>query len=104
MFFGRWGDDLFRQAIAYVPQSTVGDLLNMGLVRAHRNLPDRWTLILQVHDSVLMQVPKDTDPMHLYKFIHHYFEIPLTIHGKKFIIPVDIKVGSSWGKMRKLEV
>ena len=104
MFFGRWGDDMLRAAVAYVPQSTIGDLLNMGLIRAYDNLPIGWMFILQVHDSIVFQVPESTPAMHIYKFCHHYLEIPLTVHNKTFIIPIDIKVGSSWGKMKKLEV
>lgn len=104
IFFGRINNDLAREGIAYVPQSTVGDLLNLGLIRAYNNLPPGWRIILQVHDSVMFQVPDETPPMHIYKFIHHYFEIPLTIHGKTFTIPVDIKVGKNWGELKKLEL
>ena len=104
IFFGRWGDDLFRAAIAYVPQSTVGDLLNLGLIRAYHGLPLGWKFILQNHDAVLMQVPDYTPPEHIYKFLHHYFEIPLTINGKTFTIPIDIKIGRSWGSLKKMEL
>lgn len=104
MFFGRWGEDLLREAYAYVPQSTVGDLLNLGIIRAWPNLPPEWYFVLQNHDAVLMQVPVETPEMHIYKFIKHYFEIPLTIEGVTFKIPVDIKVGDSWANMKKMEV
>jgi uracil-DNA glycosylase family 4 len=104
MFFGRWSEDLVREAIAYVPQSTVGDLLNLGIIRAWDNLPPGWELILQNHDSVLAQVPKETPDMHIWKFFKHYFEISLTIHNKTFKVPVDIKVGKSWGEMKDLKI
>ena len=103
-FFGRWGPDLLREAIAYIPQSTVSDLLNLGIVRAFPNLPPQWELLMQVHDSVLLQVPVDADPMHVYKFVKHYFEIPLIVHRKRFVIPIEIKVGMNWGKMEELRV
>lgn len=104
MFFGRWGDDLFRAAIAYVPQSTVGDLLNIGLINAHKNLPEDWEFVLQNHDAVLMQIPDYTPQIIIWKFIHRFFEIPLEINRKTFTIPVDIKIGPNWAKLKKLEV
>lgn len=104
MFFGRWGHELVNEAIAYYPQSTVGDLLNLGIVRAYPNTPIGWKWLLQNHDSVLIQVPEDTDHMHLRKWFSHYFQIPLTIHGETFIIPVDIKVGKDWGTMKDIKI
>ena len=104
MFFGRFNDDMVREGIAYVPQSTVGDLLNLGLTRAFDNLPIDWAFILQNHDAVLMQVPVETPAMHIYKFIHHYFEIKIEVNHGQLQIPVDIKVGSRWGNLKKLEI
>lgn len=104
MFFGRWSEDLVREAIAYVPQSTVGDLLNLGLTRSWHNLPPEWSLLMQNHDAVLAQVPEEAAPEHIHKFFHHYYEIPTTIHGRTFTIPMDIKIGKNWGTMKKLEV
>ena len=77
MFFGRWGPDLVREAYAYIPQSTVSDLINQGIIRAWPALPQGWEIMMQVHDSVMLQIPKETDPMHISKFVHHYFENPL---------------------------
>jgi uracil-DNA glycosylase family 4 len=103
-FFGRWSQDLIREAIAYVPQSTVSDILNLGIIRAFPNLPQGWEIVMQVHDSILMQVPKETDHLHIKKFIHHYFEFPFEVNREMLTIPVDIKVGASWGCLKKMEV
>jgi DNA polymerase-1 len=104
MFFGRWGADLIREAIAYYPQSTVGDLLNLGIIRSFPALPQGWELLANNHDAVLAQVPEETDDMHIYKWFKHYYEIPLEIFGRRFTIPIDLKKGKSWGEMKKLEV
>lgn len=103
MFFGRWGPDLFREAIAYVPQSMVSDIINMGIIKAFPNLPPNWEILLQVHDSILMQIPEETDPIYIKKFIEHYFEIPIEINCKTMIIPVDLKWGYNWAKLTKME-
>ncbi len=102
MFFGRWGEDLVREAVAYVPQSTVGDVLNYGIVRCANSMPQGWTMVMQNHDAILMQVPNSTDLMHVVRFIKHYFEFPIIINDEYLTIPVDIKVGKSWGWMHKV--
>jgi len=104
MFFGRYDQDLIRGAVAYVPQSTVGDHINISIVKAYPYLPDGWNFINQVHDSIMTQVPEDTDDLHIYKFFKHYFERPITINGHEVIIPIDIKVGKSWGTLQKLKL
>lgn len=103
-FFNRWSPTLLREAIAYVPQSTVSDLLNYGLIRAWSALPQGWEILMQVHDSVLMQVPIDADPLHIKKFITHFFEVHLDIDREHMVIPVDIKVGNDWASLKKLEM
>jgi DNA polymerase-1 len=102
MFFDRWTEDMVRDAISYVPQSTVGDLLNYGIVKCWKSLPPDWQLLMQNHDAVLAQVPEDTCPEHVLRFFKHYFEIPLNIKGKTVIIPIDIKMGKNWGEMKEL--
>jgi DNA polymerase-1 len=102
-FFGRGGPDIIREAIAYIPQSTVSDIINLGIIRAFYNLPPQWELLLQVHDSILMQVPTDTPPEHIKKFLKHYFEIPITINNQTMVIPIDIKWGSNWANLKKME-
>lgn len=104
MFFGRWSPELVRSAIAYVPQSTVGDILNAGLIQAYNNLPPEWDCALQVHDNVVLQVPIEAANMHIYKFIKHYFERSITINRTKLTIPVEIKTGDNWANMKPLEV
>lgn len=102
-FFGRWGPDLIREGLAYIPQSTVSDILNWGIIRSANAMPPGWELVLQLHDAVLMQVPLDADPMHIWKFIKHYFEISIEIERERLKIPVDIKIGPNWSDLKKLE-
>ena len=104
MFFGRWSNTLVREALSFVPQSTVCDLINLGIANAWTNMPDGWNILLQVHDSILMQVPIDTPPIHIRKFIDHYFEIPLKIKNKIMRVPLTIKTGPNWGELTPLEV
>lgn len=104
IFFGRWGHELVNEAIAFVPQSTVGDLLNLGLINAWHNMPPGWKISANNHDSILAQVPEGTDEMHIWKFFKHYLEIPMKVHDYTFTIPIDIKMGINWGEMHDVKI
>ena len=90
-----------RLAIAYVPQSTIGDLLNLGLYRVWRELHGKGVQILgQVHDAILGQIPTeevDTLVPEILKRMHN----PLTVGKKEMIIPSDCEVGTNWKAMKK---
>lgn len=51
-------DNLLPEALAWVPQSTVAIVTDKGLVNIDAELPDVMPL-LQVHDSIVMQVKKE---------------------------------------------
>lgn len=104
MFFGRWDSNLLREAVAYIPQSTVGDALNYGIVRAYPNLPPTWYFVLQNHDAIMAQLPEETPDEHIWKFFNHYFEFPITIGHKSFSIPMDIKRGKDWGNLKEITI
>lgn len=54
--FDRIEGTIFNQAIAWIPQSTVGILINKAYVNIHNNLP-HVEVLLQVHDSLAGQFP-----------------------------------------------
>lgn len=98
IFFDRLSDDsTLRKAIAFVPQSTIGDLLNLGLLRLWRILDtgDRVLQVLgQVHDAVVFQVLA----MHLHLIAEavKLMTIPVPIHGRTMVVPVEPKFGDNW--------
>jgi len=107
VFFDRVEASL-PNAVAYIPQSTVGDLLNHALVRVHADEELRSygvECLLQVHDAIGGQVnERDVEPaMRRMKELMH---IPLhsDTTGEDFAIPVDIAVGESWADVKTLEV
>lgn len=101
-FFGRWGSDLIREAIAYVPQSTVSDVINAGIVSAYKTLLPGWQLLMQVHDSVVFQFPQNLDLKYVWKFIKYHFEFKIECNHKRFVIPITIKIGKNWGDMKEV--
>lgn len=98
-FFGRWGDTLFREAYAFVPQSTVADLLNLAIIKLDAKLGNRFELMLQEHDAFTIQVPINESPTIWIADIEEAFNIPLFIGGREFKIPVEIKIGNNWGDL-----
>src|SRR3990172_8844115 len=59
-FLDRWGDELFKAAYAFEPQSTVVDMLNEGMCLIYESQElylHEVELLAQVHDSILTQIP-----------------------------------------------
>jgi DNA polymerase I-like protein with 3'-5' exonuclease and polymerase domains len=101
-FWGRLDDEHYaRKAIAYLPQSTIGDLLNKGLYRVWSELFTEGVEILgQVHDAVLGQCPNDKVDYLIPKVID-CLENPIDVKGRSMIIPSDAEVGDSWKNLKK---
>jgi len=93
--FDRISDALYRQLVAWIPQSTVACLINRGYLNIYRNLRE-VEVLLQVHDSLAGQF----DSFHgdwAKRRIVEECTIPLP-YETPLIIPVGIKVSKeSWG-------
>lgn len=88
-------EGLLPQAIAWIAQSTVGITINKGMVRLRHMVPEAQ-LLLQVHDSLLMQVPVATVP-HIFPRIIDALEVTIPFPDP-LVIPVGIKYSErSWG-------
>lgn len=100
-FFGRdgglWLGETHREAIAFEPQSTVADVLNRGLLRWWRQYDGKLgTLLLQVHDAVLVQCRRDRAPL-VVDALKRCLSEQLTVNGIELTIPVDVVVSDDWG-------
>jgi len=115
-FFGGWGDELFKEATAFVPQSTVADHFNGavqpelgisgGLLSIYTNivLPNpEIKLINQSHDSCMLEVPQSSY-VEVAQQMKSYLFRPIIINGETCSIPVDCEVGERWGELEKLKV
>jgi hypothetical protein len=101
-FWGRLDDaTTLRKAIAYVPQSTIGDLLNIGLYRVWNELKDEGVEVLgQVHDAILGQFPIGTEADIIPKILER-MKNPMQVGGREMIIPSDCETGLDWKNMKK---
>ncbi|MCX8125551.1 MAG: DNA polymerase [Dehalococcoidia bacterium] len=102
IFYGPITDNVIREAIAYGPQSTVADMLNFSLVGICESglLEDGADLLLQLHDAVIGQSPVDKVQDHVRK-VAEIMSIPIQVHKRTLVIPTDVAVGPSWGKLKK---
>ena len=99
-------DNTLPTAIAYVPQSTIGDVLNVGLVRCARDEELRdydCQLLVQVHDAIGGQVKTEYAEramIRMAELMQVDLEVPKT--GEHFSVPVELTLGPSWGECKKI--
>lgn len=104
-FTGRPTDSsTIKEAIAYEPQSVIGDYLNQGLFRVWYELDfltNRIQVLAQVHDAILFQFdPSREDEAALHAEVSALISAPITIRGREFVIRTDATSGWNWGKVK----
>lgn len=107
-FFGRnYADDILRKGVAYIPQSTVGDILNFGMWMIWKHLPE-VELLAQLHDAVLIQYDDDHGvEQDVIQRARDLMTIAVWItdmrrrdHARRSMtIPTDATVGWNWAKI-----
>lgn len=108
-FFGEWGHDLWKEAYAHIPQSTVPDHLRKAGFRVERRLRDmgiykdmtRFESIfcIEAHDALYALIKTEFVPMYI-KMMHEEIEVPIdfsrcTIQREPVIIPAESKTGTN---------
>jgi hypothetical protein len=116
-FYGHWGDQLFKEAYAYIPQSTVADHFNGqiqpecgaigGLIEIYRRIirpsAGRIKLCNQSHDSCIIECPR-TSYTDIAGHAVSLLKRPIIINDEQVNIPVDCEVGEIWGEMERLKI
>ena len=100
-FFGRWNNELIRDAYSYIPQSTVADVVLMGMVELDRRLPKNCRIVLNIHDEIVCQVPDKGEVFtkEIEDLMVSCMSIPVQINDKVLKIPVNTKYGYSWNEV-----
>ena len=95
-FFDKIEGTIFNQAIAWIPQSTVGCLINRAWANIDDNLPE-VEVLLQVHDSLMGQFETHHGDWTLRRIVEQS-EVVLP-YADPLVIPVGIVSStSSWGE------
>lgn len=103
-FWDRWGDDLFKQAYSYIPQSTVAEKINRdGVIFIYQNQDIFYAveLINTVHDSIVFQIPLSlpwTYHAECLRLIADSLEAPIEYKQFSISIPIDLAMGLRYGK------
>jgi len=106
IFYERWGDDLFREAMAYLPQRAVTDNTKAAGLRIKRKFREA-KIILEAHDALLFAIRRDC----LEDFIpiaKKEMERPINFTAcslpRRFLkIPCEVEVGENYKDLRKFK-
>jgi DNA polymerase-1 len=103
MFFERWGDKLFKEAYAFIPQSTVRDHLMTSTLRVQKRIPD-LKFIVEAHDAMTCLV-KDENINSTARIFKEEFEKPIdfslcSIKRGMLTIPTEVKVGKNYKDLK----
>jgi DNA polymerase I-like protein with 3'-5' exonuclease and polymerase domains len=95
-FLGRLDSNLYREAYAQIPQSTVRDLVIRALIYLRERYPD-IRIILESHDALLALVPEDMISEYA-AAMKYAFELPIdfsqcSLPREPLIIPAEIQIG-----------
>jgi len=98
-FFGRPNDDTtLREAIAFLPQSTTADRMNLGLWRVWHKMP-QIQLLAQTYDSITFQYRESLDENSIIEEALELLNVELVSpSGRKYSVPGEAKVGWNWGR------
>jgi DNA polymerase I-like protein with 3'-5' exonuclease and polymerase domains len=97
-FFGRPNDDAtLREGIAFLPQSTTADRMNLGLWRVWKHMPE-CELLAQTYDSITFQVKETLDIDSIIEEVLEKIRIELVSScGRRYIVPGEAAMGWNWG-------
>lgn len=95
LFLGAYSEQLIKEALAFVPQSTVADVTNAALIRLHGSLPPGARLAITVHDSIVVECSVEM-AQEVKAQVVEAMSIPLRFGARELLIPVDTKVLRNW--------
>jgi len=96
-FFGRQDSgETLREAIAYLPQSTTADRMNLGLWRCWKYMPE-IQLLGQGFDSITFQFDEGLSVDKVVGRALELIRVELKHAGRSYIVPGEAKIGWNWG-------
>jgi len=93
-FFGRLEGEELRSAVAFEPQSTVGDITNIMFPQLDKM---NYNPVLTTHDEIALDVP-EADVEKACLAMESVSKIPLNLRAnvEPLIIPIEISIGDNW--------
>jgi uracil-DNA glycosylase family 4 len=105
-FYERWGEELNRQAFAYIPQRTVSDNTKGAALRIKERIPD-IKIVLEAHDALLFSIPVSKKELYI-PIIKEEMERPIdfsrcSLPRHELIIPCEIELGKNYRDFTKFK-
>lgn len=105
-FFGKWDDNLFREAYPYLCSAMVRDHLTGAMFKLEDAKPDTL-FMMEWHDAYTVMV-KEKDKEEYFQLIREGMETPInfdkcSLKRPDLIIPCEIKWGYSMGEMKEVK-
>ncbi len=107
-FLEQWGPDLFMEAFAFIPQSTIVDIFNIGMPEIYADQTRSFRTLKiknQVHDSGVFQLDVDLSrdgyaraARCIRRIAFKYLNPLMEYGGREFRIRTDLKIGRHWGE------
>jgi DNA polymerase-1 len=93
-------NNLLPKGLAWLPQSTIAAVCSKAAVKLSRSLP--WCdLLLQVHDSIVFQIPRHRNSPSAFRAIRSALECPIP-YEDPLTIPWGLALSErSWGEVEK---
>jgi len=85
----------YRAAVNMPLQGTAADLMKMAMVQVAGKLPKEAKLLLQIHDSILVEVPEkqaEATGKIIKETMENVYKLPVKLKA-------DISVGKNWGEL-----
>ncbi len=103
-FGGFWGDTLFREAYAFIPQSTVGEITNKAKLAMYEHIEEDDIIdtdqLQNGHDSALAQTLIGQERF-IIETYQNYFNLQMTnFRGEKFNMKSEAQIGLNWAPMK----
>lgn len=116
IFNDRWGEELFKEAYAHIPQSTVPDALRLACLRAKKRLEAAGLVsgtdfiwVIEAHDGILGRVRKGHVSTYI-SILREEMERPIdftrcTLKAGEIVIPAECSVSSvSYKDLKKIKL
>lgn len=108
IFFGRIdGESAYaemrRKAVAFMPQSTIADLMNSRIEALYTlHDPDLLRILAQVHDAIIFDC-LIKDWRKAARIVKETLTCPLEIEGNTLIVPAEVSMSlKSWADMKEV--
>jgi uracil-DNA glycosylase/DNA polymerase I-like protein with 3'-5' exonuclease and polymerase domains len=93
-------DDVLKEALAWIPQSTVANVTDYAIINVRERLPEVCEVLINGHDSILGQSPLEVRST-IGPMLRSVLQVSVP-YNDPLTIPWDLKIGNpSWGEAKR---